>query len=79
MAEILIRRDAVSDPQSATALMAPRRTEVTGHPDFGVPFGQDLIVPIFVARRALSGGRARAQASLSAHGQQVKRRLETQT
>jgi len=25
---------------------------VTGHPDFGVPFGQDRIVPIFLATLA---------------------------
>jgi len=26
--------------------------QVTGHPDFGVPFGQDRIVPIFLATLA---------------------------
>jgi len=27
--------------------------QVTGHPDFGVPFGQDRIVPIFLATMAV--------------------------
>jgi hypothetical protein len=27
--------------------------QVTGHPDYGVPFGQDRIVPIFLATLAV--------------------------
>jgi hypothetical protein len=27
--------------------------QITGHPDFGVPFGQDRLVPIFLATLAV--------------------------
>src|SRR5215510_14761697 len=42
----------VSHTQLQTALKVNESRRTTGHPDFGVPFGQNLIAQIIVAWRA---------------------------
>ena len=37
--------------------------QITGHPNYGLPFGQDRIVPIYLATLAMPGNRAKRFAS----------------
>jgi hypothetical protein len=47
--------------------------QITGHPEFGVPFGQDRIVPIFLATLAVQ---QKARRSGSIPPQKCSKRLE---